>query len=194
MHRIFLFILSLSYLASFGQTGYHEQSCISDEEYRLYSLINEYRQQKGLPKIALSASLSYVAGAHAWDLEENQPDQGNCNMHSWSDQGPWTACCYTDDHEKAECVWAKPAELTRYEGYGYEIAYYNSKSVNEHDDIARAALEGWKTSPGHNRIITNKYAWKRMNWKAMGVGIYKHYVVVWFGEEKDDAGRPRQCP
>ena len=193
MRKIF-FILSLMLcLPGIGQDGYRDEGCITDDEYRLYLLINEYREEKGLPSIALSSSLCYVAGAHAWDLEENQPDNGRCNMHSWSKHGPWSSCCYTDDHKKAECVWSKPSELTRYEGFGYEIAYYNSRTVHEHEDIARAALDGWKTSPGHNRIIINKYAWRRMNWKAMGVGIYKHYVVVWFGEEKDKAGRPKEC-
>lgn len=184
----FLIILPVS-----AQYDYRKQACITDDEYRLYLLINEYRETKGLPAIPLSASLSYVAGAHAWDLDENQPDQGICNMHSWSDKGPWTACCYTDDHEQAECLWSKPGELTSYDAFGYEIAYYNSQGVSRHPDIASAALEGWKNSPGHNRIIINKYAWKRMNWKAMGVGIYKHYVVVWFGEKTDKAGRPKEC-
>lgn len=194
MNRLFFFIFIISFLPLAGQNNYRNEACVSDDEYRLYKLINEYRREKGLSQVPLSASLCYVAGAHAWDLENNQPDKGNCNMHSWSANGPWTACCYTPDHKNAECLWSKPAELTNYGGFGYEIAYYSSWPVERHADIAAAALEGWKTSPGHNRIIINKYAWKRMNWKAMGVGIYGHYVVLWFGEEKDQAGRPRICP
>ena len=193
MKYVFMIFGLLSFYQLSGQGAYHQEACVSDEEYRLFQLINAYRIDQGLPKISLSASLCYVAGAHAWDLNENQPDQGDCNMHSWSENGPWTACCYTNDHKYPECIWSKPSELTDYKGFGYEIAYYSSWSVDRHVDLANAALEGWKDSPGHNRIIVNKYAWKRMTWKAMGVGIYGHYVVVWFGEKKDPSGSPRKC-
>jgi len=174
--------------------SYTDQSCITEQEYRLYELVNEYRKENGLPAISLSASLSIVAGAHVWDLDNNQPDHGKCNMHSWSDEGPWNECCYTEDHKKASCIWSKPSELTSYEGNGYEVAYYSSWSVDEQNDMAWAALEGWKRSPGHNRIILNKYAWKRLKWKAMGVGIYGNYAVVWFGEKEDPIKKVKQCP
>jgi uncharacterized protein YkwD len=173
---------------------YRDQSCVSSQEYRLYTLINEYRASYGLPAIPLSASLSYVAGAHVWDLGTNGPDKGRCNMHSWSANGPWTACCYTDDHKRASCIWSKPSELTSYDGYGYEIAYFSSRPAGEHHDLAAAALAGWKSSAGHDQMILNKYAWKRMKWNAMGVGIYGHYAVVWFGEEADPAGKVARCP
>lgn len=194
MHRILFIVLLLIINPASGQDALSDQACISDEEYRLYKLINEYREEKGQPIIPLSASLSYVAGAHVWDLQENQPDNGRCNMHSWSENGPWSACCYTEDHKRADCVWAKPEQLTQYDDHGYEVAYYNSSTAEEHNDIANAALEGWKGSPGHNQIIINKYAWKRMKWNAMGVGIYGNYVAVWFGEKKDPAGIAKLCP
>ena len=174
--------------------SYSAQACISEQEYRLYELINEYRARYGLPKIPLSHSLSYVAGAHVWDLNTNQPDGGRCNMHSWSDKGPWEKCCYTEDHKKASCIWSKPEELTGYEGNGYEVAYYSSWTIEEHRDMAGAALEGWKSSPGHNQMILNKYAWKRVKWRAMGVGIFGNYAVVWFGEKPDPVKKVRRCP
>ena len=193
MSRISLLILLLVPFQLLSQKAYLEEKCVSDDEYRLYTLINAYREEKGLQAIPLSASLCLVAGAHAWDLHNNHPDKDKCNMHSWSDQGPWTACCYTEDHEEAECLWMKPSELTDYVGFGYEIAYYNSLPAEKHDDIARAALNGWKSSPGHNQLIINKNGWKRMNWQAMGVGICGNYTVVWFGEKKDPAGKAGPC-
>ena len=171
-----------------------DESCLNEDEYRLYKLINEYRAEDDLPWITLSSSLCYVAGAHAWDLHVNRPDQGKCNMHSWSDEGPWSSCCYTDDHDEAECLWTKPAELTDYNGFDYQIAYFKSMTAEEHNDIAFAALEGWKESPGHDHMIMNRYGWKRMHWRSMGVGIFGNYVVVWFGEEHDEDGRPEHCP
>jgi uncharacterized protein YkwD len=172
---------------------YHTQACVSPLEYRLYKLVNDYRAEYDLPAIPLSPSLCYVAGAHVWDLNENQPDRGRCNMHSWSDKGPWTKCCYTEDHKRAECIWSKPSELTGYDGFGYEVAYYSSWPADEHINMPRAALEGWKSSPGHNQMILNRNGWKRVKWKAMGVGIYGNYAVVWFGEKKDVKQRVKWC-
>ena len=34
-------------------------------------------------------------------------------------------------------------------------------------------------------VMVNKGIWKNSNWEAIGVGIYKNYAVVWFGEEED---------
>jgi len=189
-----LIILLLVYALGGHGKSYTSQACISDDEYRLYELVNEYREENGLSAIPLSPSLSMVAGAHVWDLNTNQPDRGRCNMHSWSNDGPWAACCYTDDHKRASCIWSKPSEITSYEGNGYEVAYYSSLTAEKHNDMAWAALEGWKRSPGHNRMILNKYSWKRLKWKAMGVGIYGNYAVVWFGEETDPVRKVKRCP
>jgi uncharacterized protein YkwD len=194
MPKYLIFAFMFLFKLSFSQDQLRDQSCLTDNEYRLYQLIMEYRKDKGLPAIPLSYSLSYVAGAHAWDLSTNQPDHGKCNMHSWSENGPWTGCCYTEDHKEADCLWSKPSELTDYDDFGYEVAYYSSKTVEQHADLPKAALEGWKKSPGHNHMIINKYGWKRMKWNAVGIGIFGNYAVVWFGEEKDKAGRPEPCP
>jgi uncharacterized protein YkwD len=169
------------------------QACVSEEEYRLYTMVNDYRRDRGLEEIPLSPSLCRVAGAHVWDLQTNNPERGRCNLHSWSDQGPWSSCCYTNDHRRAACIWSKPAEVSAYEGYGYEVAFYSSLAADQHPDMAGAALQGWKKSPGHNRMIINKYSWKRIKWKAMGVGIYGNYAVVWFGDKPDTEKLIRWC-
>ena len=67
---------------------------------------------------------------------DNKPDAPpECNLHSWSDKGPWSACCYTPDHAQAQCMWDKPSELTNYPGNGYEISAAGY-------DSAQAALAG----------------------------------------------------
>ena len=110
-------------------------------------------------------------------------------MHSWSDNGSWTACCYTSDHAKAKCMWDKPKELSSYKGNGFEIAFGTSGyTVN-----AAGALEAWKQSSGHNAVIINDGVWKTMKWQAVGIGIYKAYAVIWFGTQKDEAGVAIQC-
>jgi len=166
-----------------------EKMLLSEEEIMLYDLIMEYRIDKGLEKIPLSKSLTKVAQIHAVDQQNNEielfgnntPDSGdNCNAHSWSNNGNWTSCCYTPDHAEAKCMHLKPSEITDYTGNGYEISYWNSAGVT-----AINALEGWKSSVGHNNVIINKASWEGITWNSIGIGIYKNYSNVWFGAEPD---------
>ncbi len=151
----------------------------SSSEQRLYRLIMEYRKSRGLPSIPLSPNLSYVAKTHVRDLQAHPPS-GKCNFHSWSEDGPWSPCCYTDDHARAKCMWNKPRELTRYPGDGFEIASWNSALNNP-----EGALSGWRGSPLHNAVIVNSGMWARLQWRAVGIGIWGSYAVVWFGSEPD---------
>lgn len=174
----FLPLLFLLAFASFSVKN--EKSCLSDEEWRLYRLINDYRESKSLPIIPISPALSHVAQLHAKDLQQNKPVNGRCNMHSWSNNGNWKPCCYTNDHKQAACMWNKPRELTQYKGDGFEIAAFLDKPAT-----ANESLDGWKSSPGHNDVIINRGNWKNMNWQAIGIGMFGEYAVVWFGIEPD---------
>ncbi|MEZ4775381.1 MAG: CAP domain-containing protein [Bacteroidia bacterium] len=169
---------ALSSFNSFSQV-------LSDEEKNLYTLIMEYRKEKGLPSIPLSASLTYVAQTHARDLVDNKPDVGNCNAHSWSSNGNWTACCYTPDHAQAELMWSKPRELTAYQGDGFEIACGSNDCCSDFEMTADYALQSWKKSSGHNAVIINQGIWNDQ-WNAIGIGLYKGFAVVWFGNEFDN--------
>jgi len=156
--------------------------CLDPEEKKLYELIMAYRKEKNLESVPLSAKLTLVAQTHAKDLSENfKPLEGKCNLHSWSKKGKWQSCCYTDDHKKAKCMWSKPREVAGYESNGYEISYYSGAGANAIDGI-----EGWKESPGHNQVMINDGIWKQVKWNAIGIGIYKEYGVVWFGELRDE--------
>jgi uncharacterized protein YkwD len=168
--------------------------CVSANEYKLFELITQYRKENGLPYIPLSASLCYVAQTHTKDLLINKPNGSTCNLHSWSNNGKWSACCYTPDHKQATCMWSKPRELTNYKDYGYEIAFntWHSDDAN-YEASAEEALKGWQQSVGHNEVIMNKGIWKNERWKAIGIGIYKGYAVVWFGATADDADVPTRC-
>lgn len=148
-----------------------------------------YRKSKRLPTIPLSAKLTQVAQAHAKDLASQykfDPDN-RCNPHSWSKKGKWSSCCYTSDHKEAKCMWDKPKEIAGYESPGYEIAYYSSSGAK-----AEEGLAGWKKSPGHNPLIINEGMWKKVKWKAVGIGFYGEYGVVWFGELADET-TPGNC-
>jgi hypothetical protein len=158
---------------------------VSMEEWEIFQQINEYRAEKRLAPVPLSGSLTYVAQQHAMDLAENYHTSGRCNLHSWSAKGNWTSCCYTEDHKRASCMWNKPRELTNYSGDGYEIAYWTNEPLDP-TEFAKKALLKWKNSYEHNSVIINSHEWHRLDWKAMGVGYYKGYMVVWFGAEPDN--------
>jgi uncharacterized protein YkwD len=173
------------------ETGEHAEMILppvtlSEAEMEVFNLINDYREDLRLPPITLSLSLTYVAQAHVCDLAENNPTNDTCNLHSWSSKGNWNPCCYTDDHKYAGCMWKKPAELTGYKGNGYEIAFWTNNNYSDPTGISLEALNAWKKSTGHNEMIINKGIWEKVTWKALGVGIYKGYVVAWFGEEEDN--------
>lgn len=175
----FFFILFAAGINAQTDTSFRKPN--SNEE-KLYKLIMEYRQKKKLGSIAWSRSLCKVAQIHVRDLNSNNP-KGRCNLHSWSDNGPWTSCCYTDDHRKASCIWDKPRELTPYSGDGFEIAYWCSNA----EFSPEAALDAWKKSSGHNPLLINTGIWKDNSWKAIGIAMEGNYAVVWFGEETDYA-------
>lgn len=159
----------------------YQSHCISEEEMRLYALINDYRRQRRLSPIPLSKSLSYVARQHVMDLQYNVKKV----THSWS------SCRYVSGNQRTyECMWLKPRELTSYHAYGYECVYgTTSEYVN-----AKDALETWKKSRNHNNVIINRDIWRQVEWQAIGVGIYKNYAAIWFGEEKDKEGQAEVCP
>ena len=167
--------------------------CLSPSEIQLYQLINEYRVQKGLPEVKLSASLCFVARTHAKDQTENFKESKRCNMHSWSKKGNWSSGCYTPDHRNAKLMWNKPRELTNYPGDGYEISFYSNNKYTSPAAFAKDILDGWKKSSGHNDVIMNKKIWKTLQWQAIGIGIYGEYADVWFGKEEDSAIKPLPC-
>lgn len=178
---LLLVFLTLA-LTSAREINPPETVCLSSEEKKLYDLMMAYRKSKKLESIPLSAKLTLVAQTHAKDLAENHdPNQERCNLHSWSKNGTWTSCCYTDDHKQASCMWDKPREIAGYESNGYEISYYFSAGAD-----AESGLDGWKKSTGHNQMIINDGIWKKIKWNAIGIGFYKEYGVVWFGDKKDD--------
>lgn len=146
----------------------------------LIGLVNAYRAENGLPPIPASPSLCTVAAAHTRDLADHAPHaQPGCNLHSWSDQGDWTPCCYTRDHARAECMWNKPAELTGYRGNGYE----NASGGSTPDE----ALRSWRSSPAHDAVILHRDIWSSRSWRAIGADVYGGYALLWFGEEPDPA-------
>ncbi|NTW69379.1 MAG: CAP domain-containing protein [Chlorobiaceae bacterium] len=163
--------------------GRSSRVSLSDDEAQLYRLIMDYRRSEGKPAIPVSPNLSRVARLHVRDLEAHPPS-GSCNLHSWSEYGPWKPVCYSGG-ESVQRMWSKPRELTSYSGNGYEVAAYTSSGRMFPDH----ALSLWEGSSAHDAVITNSGKWDRLQWNAVGVAISGSYAVVWFGEESDRSGR-----
>jgi hypothetical protein len=162
--------------------------CITTEEDSLISMINAFRTSQGLAPLAPSKSLSYVAHVHSLDLYYHHPDRTPCGLHSWSDHGRWTACCFSDKEVKYACMWNKPKELTNYRGKGYELTFMKNEAVGPQEPFSM-----WTTHEVSSDILLNKGKWKMRNWKSIGTAIYRGYALVWFGEEADPSGAPAIC-
>lgn len=187
-------------LRSSGSTS-DKGNCLSTEEKSLADMLNAYRNTNGLASVPVSKSLTAVAQWHVWDLETN-PVSGSCTtLHSWSDKGEglWQPLCYTSDTASYNGMWNKPKEISKgvYTKNGYEISTgYNISSPPGTLMTASVALNIWKGSSAHNSVILQQgTTWGNYQWKAMGVGIYGKYAVVWFGDTTDPQGTvTSQCP
>jgi hypothetical protein len=172
----------------FAAAAQDQQSPLSDKEKKLADGINQYRTQNGLSAVPITNSLTKVARTHIVDLNTYHPDtknygNGDCNTHSWSNKGDWTAVCYTGSAQQLQ-MHSKPGEITEsYDSNGYEIASWSSGEAT-----AQGAINGWKSSSDHSDIILERNIWTNSPWKAMGVGIDGNYAVVWFGTMEDPAG------
>ncbi|MFH1161513.1 MAG: SPOR domain-containing protein [bacterium] len=162
--------------------------CVSEAEWKLYKMINEYRRQYDLPPIPLSKSLCFVANTHVKDLFFYHPDKDPCNFHSWSDKGPWKPFCYPGDEDKKNSVWDKPKELTKYPGKGFEIVYWENNSV-----IIDSVISFWRSFDYFNSFLMNTGKWQGKQWNAIGIGICENYAAAWFGELADTEGPPGVC-
>jgi len=171
-----------------AQSKIPKDFCISEDEFRLYELINAIRSEHKLPLIKLSKSLSFVAKEHVLDLNLNHPDTSICNLHSWSSRGNWTACCYQPYVYDQKCMWNKPDELTNYRANGYELAYWDESVI-----IPDSIIGLWKDVPEALEMILTQGKWGNKKWYALGVGILNNYVAVWFGGRTDHEPIPQIC-
>lgn len=166
---------------SYGQLGkVPKDFCISQKEYRLYQLINEYRQKLALDVIPLSNSLCYVAKTHAADLSANYPFGEDCNMYSWSDKGDWKPFCYPSDQDRRNDVKDKAKEISGYPGKAWELTYWDNVDVDLEEVVSF-----WNSIPYTSAILSNTDKFANLGWKSMGVGVQDGYILVWFGSKED---------
>lgn len=174
----FLLLFSTSIFAQ--KKSIPEDFCISQKEYQLFELINEYRAKLMLDPITLSNSLSYVAKTHAKDLALNYPIGEDCNMHSWSANGDWKPFCFPSDQNRKNDVKDKARELTSYPGKAWEITYWDNQELD-----LKSVVEFWTSIEYTAAILSNTEKWKDIAWKSIGVGIHEGYVLLWLGQKED---------
>jgi uncharacterized protein YkwD len=149
----------------------------------IVDIINAVRAEHGLAAVPLSPSMCVVAATHNQDLAAHAPHApAECNLHSWSDQGPWTGCCYTPDHAQAQCMWDKPGELTDYPGNGYEVSAAGGGLTPQ------SAVDLWMGSPGHRAVLLSEGAWADPPWMALGADLQDGFAAAWFGRQADPDG------
>jgi uncharacterized protein YkwD len=149
----------------------------------MVAIINAVRAEHGLPAIALAPSLCVVAAHHNLDLAAHAPHApAECNLHSWSNQGPWSACCYTSDHAQAQCMWDKPGELTAYTGNGFEVSAAGGGLTPQ------GAVDLWMNSSGHRAVLLSEGGWADPPWAALGADIQGGFAAAWFGRVVDPEG------
>lgn len=171
-----------------AQAGNMPEICIDDLSYQLYLLINDYRNSNNLPGIPLSGSLCYVAQVHAKDLTFNRSRSKDCGLHSWSDRGRWSPCCFSTEKPDLLCMWNKPKELTSYRFRGHEIIYWQNDLIEPVEALAQ-----WKLQSQSNDMLLNRNAWAKKTWKAIGASVYEGFAIIWLGEEADVTGEPELC-
>lgn len=170
-----------------------EKTCPGDglevEEKKLYRMINEYRARHGLPSIPPSPSLNRVANRHVRDLMENSKSYDRSGL-DWTHG--WSNCPYdANDLRTLGCMWEAPRRLqTPYPSIGFEILCGDiDEKYQNFTMTAEEAFRTWEKSPSHLEVILNRGRWKKYQWKAIGVGIYKGFAAIWFGEEPDPLSR-----
>ena len=162
--------------------------CITEDESELYGMVVEYRKAMNLPSIPLSKSLCYVAKTHLEDLIKNKPDSTTCNVHSWSNKGSWTPCCFHKDKDDKHCMQSKPTEITNYPGPAYEIVYWESKKATP-----EFAFKQWRETKASQSVIINTEEWKKFTWNAIGIAMSGGFASIWFGEELDVEKETKVC-
>lgn len=166
----------------------------SEKALEFIRLLNVYRAESNLDSVPASPSLCVVSDTHVKDLHDNNPDAGRrCGMHSWSDEGAWSSCCYPDtrsdikpDEATKRCSWDKPRELTDYSGTAYENTLFDAGAMIS--ATPESALEEWKKSESHHMLMINGGNWVDNDFNAVGAGFYGKYAVMWIGEVRDPAG------
>lgn len=169
----FAAVMSSVAVAPRGATAADAASCLSSAEQQFLSLINQYRQSKGLSALKASKALNVASYKHSLDM-------GTRKYFSH----------YTKPPLPAGQSGPSPWDRMRDAGYGYNT--YKGENIAAGYSSATSVFNGWKASSGHNKNMLNP------NFKVIGIGFvyvssspYRYYWTTDFGGYVDAA--PSGC-
>lgn len=151
----------------------------------LAEAINAYRVANGKPPIPVSPELTKVAQAHVHDLMQfaNQPPYttAGCQLHSWSNNGPWTGGCYNVSNSATWPIMLnKPKEIANYPAIGVENLAWSTGTMTPDE-----AVKLWASDAPHNDVMLNLTATWQTPWLALGGWVEGSYASAWFGTATD---------
>lgn len=134
----------------------------SAEELKFVDILNEYRVENGLEKLAISDMISEAADRHSQDMAKFDFFSHTTEYSDWFAAG------------------ATPWERMYLSGYTYNT--YRGENIAAGYSSAQKVFEAWKNSEGHNANMLNP------NFKVIGIGIvedpdskYTYYWTTDFG-------------
>ena len=171
--------------------------------------MNRERVMKGLPRLECSERLREIALTHAMDQMAHVKAGGSfgkCNLHTWFQKNQdYKDCCYTSDHANPKCMWEKPKEIfgkTLFFFILARLSYSGNANLNfilgnecknsgfevsvrvwPRDITQSEAIQLWKDSPGHARVIFTEGPWKIL--KKMGCANFGQFAHCWFSAASD---------
>jgi uncharacterized protein YkwD len=138
----------------------------ADLARRIHGRINAERARMKLPALAWDGALARIAAAHSRDMAKrgyvaHQSPEGNGFSYRYRQGG--YSCAIRQGrtlHKGAEniALGSLYASVRTVNG----VATYDWNSAEE---LARRAVEGWMSSPGHRRNILTPY------WRHEGIGV-----------------------
>jgi uncharacterized protein YkwD len=125
-------------------------------EMRIHELVNQVRQQNGLPTLSKDTALASIARAHSREMAANGYF-AHVNQDGLDPTARGAAAGYTCRRDNDTCYTYGIAE-NLFATYRYNsILFANGNAVsydwNTEETIAQMTVDGWMNSPGHRQNL-----------------------------------------
>lgn len=163
--RSFIFPL-LVLVSVFLFAGVAQARSYSAEEAAFFNLINNYRAQKGLPRLQASDTVAEAAARHSLDM-------GKYGYFSHTTAG-------SDFFARGSQPWDRMSSV----GYGYQTAM--AENIAAGQQTAQQVFDAWRTSSGHNaNMLSGSYKVIGIARRTVSGSPYGVYWTTDFGGAVD---------
>jgi len=146
MKKIFLMMVLIFFpLATYSASNSKEQTINVPLAKKVLEYTNQYRTSKGLPPLRWNDSIAIICIKHSMNMAKGLTEFGHEGFK-----------------KRMSLLLPK--------------SYYTAENVymtNKQDDIARACVNAWIKSPGHEKNLLGNYT-------DCGVGLYKNAKGFWY--------------